>query len=161
VHPTEYTGTTVKPIDNQASQLRGLLGYNVYRNNSMINEELVTETTYFDEDLWGNTYTYYVKAVYDEGESGPSNEVTVVIVGIDELERTANIYPNPATNMVNISSDVELKTVRVVNYTGQVVYTENAYSNRLSINISNLAKGVYVLQLETASGWSSQKLVIE
>jgi photosystem II stability/assembly factor-like uncharacterized protein len=84
------------------------------------------------------------------------------ITGIEENEiSNFNIYPNPANNLVNISSDVDMKTVRIVNYTGQVVYTENAYSNSLSINTSNLAKGVYILQLETASGWSSQKLIIE
>jgi hypothetical protein len=63
--------------------------------------------------------------------------------------------------VVNINSDVAMKTVRIVNYTGQLVYSENAFSNSLSINTSNLAKGIYVLQLETESGWSSQKLIIE
>jgi hypothetical protein len=82
--------------------------------------------------------------------------------GIEENEMSnISIYPNPAQNVVNISSDVNMKTVRIVNYTGQVVYNENAFSNSLSINISNLAKGIYVIQFETASGWSGQKLVID
>jgi hypothetical protein len=161
-HPTDYTGVTVvKPIDNQAGQIRGLLGFNVYRDDNMINSELVTETTYVDEDLSASTYVYYVKAVYDEGESGPSNSVTVVITGINELERTVSIYPNPANNVVNINSDTQLKTVRIVNYTGQVVYTENVSGNTLSINTSDLATGIYVLQFESESGWTSQKLIIE
>ncbi|MCP4709450.1 MAG: hypothetical protein GY869_12555, partial [Planctomycetes bacterium] len=54
---------------------QGLLGYNIYRDGIQINPETVTETTYIDTDFeFGNTYCYITKAVYSEGESGPSNE---------------------------------------------------------------------------------------
>ena len=149
------------PNTHFVESTRDLLGFNVYRDDVMINEGTVIETTYVDENLSASTYVYYVKAVYDEGESGPSNEVIVVITGIDELERTVSIYPNPANNVVNINSDTQLKTVRIINYTGQVVYSQNVSGNTLSINTSNLATGIYVLQFETESGWSGQKLVIE
>ena len=39
----------------------------------------VTVTTYVDMDLNPGTYNYMVKAVYDEGTSGPSNTATVTI----------------------------------------------------------------------------------
>ncbi len=58
---------------------KGLLGYNVYRNSELINSEPVAPTVYIDENLYNGTYNYYVTAVYDEGESVPSDPVIVVI----------------------------------------------------------------------------------
>ncbi|AOW19810.1 reprolysin-like metallopeptidase [Urechidicola croceus] len=57
---------------------RAFINYNVYRNNTFITE--TTETTYLDNLPNYGTYEYYVTAVYDEGESSPSNIETVVWV---------------------------------------------------------------------------------
>ncbi|MCF8369702.1 MAG: leucine-rich repeat domain-containing protein [Bacteroidales bacterium] len=59
--------------------MKGLLGYNVYRNGQQINEETWGSTAYIDENLLNGSYNYYVTAVYDEGESDPSNTVNVII----------------------------------------------------------------------------------
>ena len=162
VHPTDYSNVvTVKPIDNLSPMSRDLLGFNVYRNTVQINTSLVTGTEYLDENLWGGTYNYYVTAVYDEGESGPSNTVQVIIVGVEELEKNIKIYPNPANGFVNIQSDVMLKSVMLVSYTGQVVYTSGATDSQLAINTSNIPAGVYFLQLETEEGMINQKLIVQ
>jgi hypothetical protein len=54
------------------------LGYNVYRNGNLINEELVLTELYEDLSVAGGVnYQYYVTAVYEEGESNSSNTVYV------------------------------------------------------------------------------------
>ncbi len=58
---------------------KGLLGYNVYRDSVKLNPEPVSPTVYLDEDLFNGFYDYYVTAVYEEGESEPSNTITVQI----------------------------------------------------------------------------------
>ena len=60
---------------------KALLGYNVYRKGDMIGYTAVTN--YLDENLPCGTYTYYVTAVYDEGESGPSLAPNVLLVCIE------------------------------------------------------------------------------
>ena len=56
-----------------------LQGYNIYRHLVQINPELITETEYHDDDVQiGETYSYYVTALYDIGESDPSNTVTIL-----------------------------------------------------------------------------------
>jgi len=60
--------------------------YNVYRDGELIGHTTVnniSNTTYTDGPLEYNMegYTYYVTAVYDEGESAPSNTVTVKVSG--------------------------------------------------------------------------------
>lgn len=62
---------------------KALTGYNVYRDGNLLNN--VTATNYHDMNLPLGTYTYEVTAVYSNGESVPSNEVT------------ANVNINPWT----------------------------------------------------------------
>ena len=58
---------------------KDLLGYNIYRNNMLI--EYTSNTEYIDEGPVQGSYTYYVCAVYDEGESFPSESISIFIGG--------------------------------------------------------------------------------
>lgn len=64
--PTTIAGNWNKPI-----------GYNIYRNNELVNETLITATTYSLSPILNGTYT--VNAVYSNGESEASNPVTVKV----------------------------------------------------------------------------------
>jgi len=77
---------------------KDLLGYNVYRNSNLI--EFVTDESYIDYDVESGTYEYYVTAVYDEGESDPSNMVNIEIEDMymdcdnfDDLTVGDYVYP--------------------------------------------------------------------
>lgn len=74
-----------------------LVGYNIYRDGVIINEEPVTETSFADESLTGDSYRYYVTAVYGNGESVPSNIVEFSFSGIEGIvsdESAAPVYYN-------------------------------------------------------------------
>jgi hypothetical protein len=155
-----YTFAPVAPKTFKSTD--AFIGFNVYRDNVKINSTPITASEYTDMDLSEGTYNYCVTAVYDEGESDCSNEVTVVIVGIDDpANATFNIYPNPANEVVNISSAVTVTSIKLMNYTGQIVYSNQTSATQFSINTNDIAAGVYVLQLETENGTSSRKLIIE
>ncbi|MDY0281327.1 MAG: Omp28-related outer membrane protein, partial [Salinivirgaceae bacterium] len=70
----------------QATQSRALLGYNVYKDGVQINTTAVATTNYQDIVDASTTYSYYVKAVYADGESESSNAVSVV-VDLNQVER--------------------------------------------------------------------------
>jgi len=57
----------------------GALGYKVYKDGSLL-VEIEPVTAYIDEAVDGGTYSYYVTAIYDSGESGPSNTISVELV---------------------------------------------------------------------------------
>ncbi len=83
-------------------------------------------------------------------------------VSIGELtDDQFSIYPNPATDVVTINGQVEMKQIRVMNYTGQVVYQSAVNSTQTSVNTGDIPAGMYILQVETHEGWSSQKLMIK
>jgi len=55
-----------------------ILGYNVYRDSLMLNEIVIIDSTYFDENVdYDVSYEYYITALYEAGESDPSNTVGV------------------------------------------------------------------------------------
>ena len=140
------------------------LGYNVYRDGDIINTALVEETQYYDEEPSIGTHDYYVTAVYTEGESAPSNTVTVVITNINEVEvGSVNIYPNPADDMFNINvSDGLDVNVSVIDLTGKTVYYNNIKEST-KINVSGYNSGVYFVRiLDNVSGTvSAHKLIIK
>jgi hypothetical protein len=61
------------------------LGYNVYRTGISIAQLPTSQTNYVDTNLPNGTYSYYVTAVYEGGESAPTNTVEVEITGGSNL----------------------------------------------------------------------------
>lgn len=63
------------------------------------------------------------------------------------------VYPNPAADIVTIQQASAVNSVVIFNQTGQVVLQQqfSTGSNTQEINISKLAKGVYILQVSAAN----------
>jgi len=144
-----------------------LTGYNVYRKLNTGSFTMVgstTETMYTDNTPVPGAYTYYVTAVYDpEGESGPSNEWVVdVVVGIEDvLANSTQLFPNPATDVVNINSAFNIESVTVYNFAGQAVVSETVNNTTYRVNTSDFQAGVYLFQIETNEGRITKRIVIE
>ena len=83
-------------------------------------------------------------------------------VAIDEKQLAAgvSIYPNPVNNILNIESTVAVNNVEIYSITGSLVHKVN--SSRMltqSIDISELAQGMYIVRLGFENGESfSSKL---
>ena len=80
---------------------------------------------------------------------------------------TLELYPNPTSDVINVSfngSKTQNLTVRVVNVNGQLVYTDavGQYTGqyRNTIDLSNVAQGVYFVQLITDQGTINRKVVL-
>ncbi|MFM9988152.1 T9SS type A sorting domain-containing protein [Flavobacterium sp.] len=70
------------------------------------------------------------------------------------------IYPNPAKNLLNITSDsFETKTVAIYNVLGAQVLSANV--TNAPINVASLSKGVYVVKITEEGKTATRKLVIE
>ncbi len=98
IHLSELGGgVTLNPPTNLVAQVNGnnvslswtapeagdatLTGYKVYRDGTVITNNTITTTQYADSNVPAGNHSYYVKAVYQEGESAPSNTVDVTIGG--------------------------------------------------------------------------------
>lgn len=70
---------------------------------------------------------------------------------------SVSIYPNPASDYFTIEMENEIKSVEIYSLQGQKVLN----STLKKINISNLSKGIYLVQIEDKNhAVSTQKLVI-
>lgn len=70
-----------------------------------------------------------------------------------------SIYPNPVKNILNITSANKIADVEIYNFVGQKIATEALKNNTL--DVSELAKGAYVLKVKNGSASESIKFIKE
>jgi hypothetical protein len=67
------------------------------------------------------------------------------------LSDAISLYPNPATDVINIrnNSNLELEGIRIYDINGRLVAQHKVRdtSNSHMINVSELASGIYMLQI--------------
>lgn len=73
-----------------------------------------------------------------------------------------NLYPNPATNVVNItnSENMSVKEIEIYDVTGKLINTQS-FNNETNIqlNVETLTNGIYLLHLQTNGGTAVKKLI--
>lgn len=72
-------------------------------------------------------------------------------------KNTFTVFPNPATNQLNISSNLTIQEITILDLTGKEVKT--IYEKVESINLENLVDGIYILRVVGEEGVLTQKFV--
>lgn len=73
-----------------------------------------------------------------------------------------SINPNPAKNHFMVTGAVQQPAlVQVIDLSGKILISQNITNNSKKVSVTGLTKGLYMVKLITASGWTSQKLIIE
>jgi hypothetical protein len=83
---------------------------------------------------------------------------------ISLIEESIHIYPNPAAQILNISSKESLlEQITLTSITGQVVLTQNeaGSQNTAQLDLSNLPNAVYLITVITNKGISTQKIIVQ
>lgn len=147
---------TYNPVD--------LESFNVYRSTTDGNYQLVANVPavenqssyeYFDNIELG-TYYYHVTAVYaSEGETEPAFTMVSFQSSAENYVNVA-IYPNPTKGLLNIQG-IDIKQITVTNALGQVVYNASVESDEVSIDMSQLSTGMYILRIDTENGVSTHQ----
>jgi len=83
------------------------------------------------------------------------NRGTVDITEIDENE--VNVYPNPATTVINIDN-AEGAQISVYDLSGRMVSSVNSASANQTIDASNLAKGMYIVRIANGNNVITKKV---
>ncbi|WP_281635775.1 T9SS type A sorting domain-containing protein [Flavobacterium marginilacus] len=96
-------------------------------------------------------YTVFDNKWINGSLSSYSNEVS--LTGSSDPEST-KIYPNPTTSILNIENstlDISQTKISIINIMGMVVSSNNfsiINPNLISINVSNLITGTYIIKIE-------------
>lgn len=113
----------------------------------------------------------YIKFASDNWQEGTGFELEYFqIASIDqnsELENV-NIYPNPASTNVTVEiaiDEAQVIDVQIMDIAGKIVYTDqfnhNGGEQSFNIPVNNMAKGIYVLNLNSKNGKKIQKIVVQ
>ena len=88
---------------------------------------------------------------------------TFTTLGVEDFSlNAAQVFPNPSNGNFVITSKVNLQDVAVYSQTGALMSTIKANSSTTNeINLSGLAKGVYLLELKNETDKSWKKIIIE
>ncbi|MEZ5195882.1 MAG: T9SS type A sorting domain-containing protein [Bacteroidales bacterium] len=136
-------------------------GYNIYRNGNKINSNLVIDLTFIDPDIiWMGFIEYNINAVYYFGESAFSNSFYVINPGLeDNILKSLQIFPNPASDQINIVSNEIIEWAELTTLVGKIVVRKEINSKEYQLNVSALNPGIYILKLEN-KGISIKKIVV-
>lgn len=73
-----------------------------------------------------------------------------------EIESKFSIYPNPFNNVLNVSNETEVQSLKLYNVRGQLV---KANRNSNTMNVSELSKGMYLLEVTTDSSTQVKRVI--
>ncbi len=143
--------------------------FHLYRMRNTTEYELIADLqpegstyTFFDVTEIG-TYSYMLTAEYHfDGQICVSEPVyaSCLVTSVSEKNHTVEIYPNPTSGEITLAGE-GLSHVRIVNAYGQTVYNADLEGNQVRIDLSQMAKGVYMMHLEAKGGQTMRKIVVE
>ncbi|WP_282148034.1 T9SS type A sorting domain-containing protein [Algibacter lectus] len=75
-----------------------------------------------------------------------------------EKESGISIYPNPATNFININALEEVKSITLYNLHGKQILFDN---NKIRFDVSHLSAGLYVAKINFGNSIKTKKILIK
>lgn len=107
----------------------------------------------------------------DQGGEEISETVTISIIdaddplGLGDNAATVSIYPNPASEFVNVTLDesIEKAILKMADLNGRTTMEGLKYKRGvpLHLNVSNMSKGIYILTIETKQDKIFKRIVVE
>ncbi len=86
------------------------------------------------------------------------NEIT----NVSMEDQSLMVYPNPASNQITIQSDARLDqaTISITDISGKIILSQlGQKSNHIDIQIGNLQKGIYILEVLNGEKITRKKLI--
>lgn len=167
----QYESMLINCQDAECTDVSSQYGEYVFNDgtgNIITNDGLWSYTTEGEEVLVGSTYqiTGIVQYDHDEYKILPRDASDLVEgeLGIyDSHISGLEIYPNPVTNnVVYITAKNNIASVNVFNMVGQSVKRINANDSQLTVDISDLRNGMYILKIESSNGnTNTQKIIVK
>ncbi len=97
--------------------------------------------------------------------SGEAEDYLIEVVDevsiLGQLSNSLKLFPNPASVVVNISSEFNIDKIIVYDYTGSVLIEEIVGNNHCQINTLNLNSGIYIFKILVNNHTILKKVVIE
>jgi hypothetical protein len=115
---------------------------------------------------WANSIGYPLAELTDAQDFGTITSATWIpalvqqYVGVSEFANTTNmnVYPNPSVETVTfVSNGANVSVINILNINGQIIRSAEVTADQTSINVSDLASGMYFYQALDANGTVLEK----
>ena len=105
--------------------------------------------------------TYYATQTIDGCESDAVLAVTVgVVLGRDDFNiNNFSYYPNPVSDVLNISYNTEITSVTVFNLLGQQMMAKTPNTNEVKLDMSVLSDGTYLVSVTAGNTVKTIKVI--
>jgi len=85
-----------------------------------------------------------------------------ISLGSAEIEKSELIvYPNPASSNLTIEAPSSIKSIKVVNMQGKLVYSDFSNKTNVSLNIIDLPRGIYFVMVNSGNQLITKKIIKE
>jgi hypothetical protein len=107
---------------------------------------------------------YWLRNYWDDVHS--EEKVELVDVNVPSPMRLTQplnhiwLSPNPATELITISTDPEITKIEVTDMTGKLVFAIVPVSSQVSINVSDLTPGIYFCKIRTGTEEKTQRFAV-
>ena len=132
-----------------------------YDNRNFPNQDVLMLTK-------SNLKVRFVADNWDVNDGFSFTVQTVTAVNDYAGVKNLQVFPNPATDLLNVSfemGDGSPVSVRILDVTGKLLYSKQIVSNggliEEAVNVAGFANGIYFLRIETSKGTTIEKFVKE
>jgi len=80
---------------------------------------------------------------------------------VEVSELAINVFPNPASEQINVTSDERIVRMEIMNSIGQMVYSSEVNGYNTFVNVSTFEKGVYFMRVEGESSTVTRKITVK
>jgi hypothetical protein len=125
----------------------------------VLNEESVfvaiPDTTILEDGV-----TYYVRQSNGNCVSEYHAVTASRTAGIKSVsQNNLLVYPNPSNGIITVKNNAAISQITVSNLLGQRVITQTANDSTAQVDITSLPVGTYILQVATATGNATSKII--
>ena len=86
--------------------------------------------------------------------------VTSLSINSYNQNNVVELYPNPSSNLINIKSKNNIKTIKLYDVLGKLISSKSLInSNQTEINISKVNAGVYILEIISSLGKETHQII--
>ncbi len=87
-------------------------------------------------------------------------EISIVnTTSLQELQSTCSLFPNPFTSTLSITAEKAIESISIYDAFGRLVKEQPASTKKLSLDLTGLSQGIYLLQVDYGDSRSLHRIV--
>ncbi|MBC8644242.1 T9SS type A sorting domain-containing protein [Flavobacterium lindanitolerans] len=104
--------------------------------------------------------TYYAVQTVGECSSSPLAVTVSIVLGNPEFDLTTlKAYPNPVTDLLNVSYSENILAVEIFNLIGQKIMDKTVNNTLVTINLSDIETGTYLVRVSSGKAQKTFRIL--